>query len=56
MHDACGLGSKAKQRPDGSPGPAAGAQFEDLTQENERGDHGGCLEIDVGLVAMLPER
>ena len=36
-------------------GPAAGAQLEDLTEQDQRRDGGGGFEVDVGLAAHAAE-
>ena len=44
---ARGLRSEVEQRLDGPGGLFAGAQLQDLTEQDEGGDDGGGLEVDV---------
>jgi len=45
-HNSRCFGSQTKKSLDGQTGSAAGPEFEDLTEQDECGDHGRSLEID----------
>ncbi len=44
--------SQIEQGLDGAAGPAAGAEFEHLTQQYQHHNHGGCLEVNGHLAIM----
>ena len=53
---AGGLRGESEQGLDGARGLAAGAQLQHLTQEHQRGDHRGGLEVDRDHAAVSAER
>ena len=54
--EARGLRAEIEQGADGGAGAAAGAEFHDLSEQDERGDGGGGFEVDVGISAHAAER
>ena len=51
-----GLGRHTQQGPQGAARPAARAQLEDLTQQDERRDHGRGFEVAADLAVVAAER
>src|SRR5208282_491892 len=47
---------KMQERPDGVPGAPACAKFQNLTQQDQRGDNGGSLEIDGHNSILVSKR
>ena len=54
--NACGLGAEVEQRTNRSSGTAAGAEFQDLSQEHEGHDGGSGFEVDRRIAAHVAER
>ena len=53
---ARGLRAEVEQGADGGAGAAAGAEFHDLAEQDERRDGGGGFEVDVGISAHAAKR
>jgi hypothetical protein len=51
-----GLRTEVEESADGGTGAAAGAEFHDLAEQDERGDGGGGFEVGVGISAHRAER
>ena len=54
--NARGLGAQVEQGANRSPGTAAGAKFQHLSQEHERDDGGGGFEVDRRRATHITER
>ena len=50
-----GLRRQVQQRPDSAAGLLARAQFENLSQQHQHRDDGGCLIVDRDNTALLPQ-
>ena len=55
VDQARGLRAQIEQGADGGAGAAAGAEFQDLAEQDECGDGGGGFEVDVGVSAHARE-
>ena len=56
VEQARGFGAEIEQGANGGAGAAAGAQFHDLAEQDQRGDGGGGFEVNVGIAAHAAQR
>ena len=53
VEQACSSGTEIEQRPNGSAGAAAGAQFHDLAEQDQCCDGSCCFEVNVGIACHI---
>ncbi len=53
---ARGFRAQVEQGADGSAGATAGAEFHDLAEQDQSGDGGSSLEVDIRIASHAPQR